>query len=82
MPHENLADLICESTVVVTPTQSQFPEGRCMATMEGLVMGIPVIAPDFGPFPYLVKHNVNGLLYKPDSVNDLQNKLFKIRILK
>ena len=42
-----------------------------MSVMEGLVMGLPVIAPNFGPFPYLVKDRVNGLLYVPDSVEQL-----------
>ena len=60
--------------MVVTPTQSQFPEGRCMATMEGLVMGVPVIAPNFGPFPFLVKHGENGLLFEPDSSHDIQDE--------
>ncbi len=78
VPHSNLAELIQSSTVVVTPTRSNFPEGRCMATMEGLVMGVPVIAPDFGPFPYLVDHGVNGLLYEPDSVEDLQECIFNL----
>ena len=78
VPHDNLAKLIENSTVVVTPTRSDFPEGRCMATMEGLVMGVPVIAPNFGPFRYLVKHAENGLLFKPDSVSDLQQSLFKL----
>ena len=78
VPHEDLANLICKCDVVVTPTRSNFPEGRCMATMESLVMGVPVIAPDFGPFPYLVKHGENGLLYKPDSVTDLQKNLFML----
>jgi glycosyltransferase involved in cell wall biosynthesis len=43
--------------------------------MEGLIKGIPVIAPDFGPFPYLVKNGVNGLLYQVDSVEDLGAKI-------
>ena len=42
-----------------------------MSVMEGLVMGLPVIAPEFGPFPYLVKDKINGLLYEPDSVEQL-----------
>lgn len=75
LSHEKLAGIIRQSYVVVTPTKSIFPEGRCMATMEGLAMKVPVIAPDFGPFPYLVQHEVNGLLFRPDSIDDLQNKI-------
>jgi len=75
LSHEKLAGIIRQSYVVVTPTRSVFPEGRCMATMEGLAMKVPVIAPDFGPFPYLVQHGVNGLLFRPDSIDDLQSKI-------
>ncbi len=78
VPHARLAEVIQNSTVVVTPTRSNFPEGRCMATMEGLVMGVPVIAPDFGPFQYLVNHGENGLLFEPDSVKSLKQCIFKL----
>src|SRR5207245_2045471 len=61
--------------VVVTPTQTVFAEGRCMSAVEALYCGTPVIAPDFGPFPFLVKHGQNGLLYQPDSIPDLRAKL-------
>jgi len=75
VPHDSLANLISRASLVVTPTRGLYPEGRCMATMEGLIKGIPVIAPDFGPFPYLVKNGVNGLLYQVDSVEDLGAKI-------
>lgn len=73
--HHYLGSIMKQCSILVTPTWSSFPEGRCMAAMEGLVMGLPVIAPDFGPFPYLVEHEVNGLLYTPDSVDKLQKSI-------
>jgi glycosyltransferase involved in cell wall biosynthesis len=66
------------SIAVVTPTQAIFPEGRCMSAMESLLVGTPVIAPDFGAFPYLVKHETNGLLYQPDSVSALTQAMAAI----
>ncbi len=75
VPHEKLGKLMRNSFVVVTPTRSEFPEGRCMVAMEALVAGAPVIAPQFGPFPYLVNHLDNGLLYLPDDVDDLSQKI-------
>jgi len=82
--HSGLASIIKNCRFLVTPTQREFPEGRCMAAMEALVLGIPVIAPKFGPFQYLVKHKVNGLLFTPDNVGSLQaciNLLFESQVL-
>ena len=73
--HGELVGLLQKAKVIVTPTQGRFPEGRCMSAMEGLIMGLPVIAPDFGPFPYLVHHQVNGLLYKTNSVEALKRRV-------
>ena len=70
-----VAELLEKTWVVVTPTRKEFPEGRCMTAMEALSLGVPLIAPEFGPFKYLVKNGVNGFFYKPDSINDLYMKL-------
>ncbi len=75
IPHNDLVGLLKKSRVLAVPTQGRFPEGRCMSAMEGLVMGIPVIAPNFGPFPYLVNNEVNGLLYQVDSIAELKQKI-------
>ena len=78
VPHEDLPARIRKAGVVVTPTRREFPEGRCMAAMEGLVAGRPLIAPAYGPFPYLVQHGKNGLLYEPDSVVSLRECLARV----
>ena len=64
-----------QAAVVVTPSQSRFPEGFCKSAMEAFYVGTPVIAPDYGPFPYMVKHEDNGLLYAPDDVAALAQAL-------
>jgi glycosyltransferase involved in cell wall biosynthesis len=64
-----------QATVVVTPSQSRFPEGFCKSAMEAFYVGTPVIAPNYGPFPYMVKHEENGLLYPPDDVAALTQAL-------
>jgi glycosyltransferase involved in cell wall biosynthesis len=74
-PHHQLADLMSQATAVVTPTRPEFPEGRCMVVIESLVLGVPVVAPDSGPFPYAVKHGTNGLLFVPGSVTALLEAL-------
>jgi 2-deoxystreptamine N-acetyl-D-glucosaminyltransferase/2-deoxystreptamine glucosyltransferase len=76
--HELLPSLINQSTVLITPTQSTYPESRCKAAIEGMVLGKPVIAPAFGPFPYVFKHGYNGMLYKPDSISDLREKIYTV----
>ena len=49
-----------------------------MATMEALVMGVPVIAPDWGPFPYLIRNEQNGLLFMGDSVEELKGAILRV----
>lgn len=67
-----------QAAVVVTPTQSRFPEGRCKTLLEAFFAGTPVVAPDFGPFPYTVITEQNGLLYAPDDVAQMTSALSRI----
>jgi glycosyltransferase involved in cell wall biosynthesis len=46
-----------------------------MVVLEAQVLGVPVVAPAFGPFPYAVQHRVNGLLFKAGSEEDLRRNL-------
>lgn len=78
MPHREIGLLLAGAKLVVTPTQPEFPEGRCMVVMEAQVAGIPVIAPSYGPFPYLIEDQINGLLYRAGSVTDLQSKIDQV----
>ena len=78
IPHDQIPYLIRDCYIVVTPSRSEFSEGRCMAAMEGLVMGKPVIAPSNGPFPFLVNDYHNGLLFHQDSTNALYHKIRQI----
>ena len=73
--HSELVPLMLASVLVVAPTRPDFPEGRCMSVMEALILERPVVAPNFGPFPYLVDDDVNGLLFAPGSRDDLARSL-------
>lgn len=75
LPHAEVGAQIAQSWVVATPTRSGFPEGRCMAAMEALAMGVPLVAPDAGPFPFLVQDHVNGLLFRQDDTVHLADCL-------
>lgn len=77
-PQNVVFSAVASATASVTPTRSVFPEGRCMTALESLALGTPVIAPNFGPFPYAVNHGVNGLLYEPDQVNSLASCMMQL----
>jgi glycosyltransferase involved in cell wall biosynthesis len=49
-----------------------------MAALEGLAVGVPVIAPQAGPFPFMITRGVNGLLFEVNSVTDLRRTLEQI----
>ena len=78
LPHEHLPAVIRHSSIVVTPTRPEFPEGRCMAALEALVLGVPVVAPRFGPFPHVIDDGVNGLLYEPANTEALAAALERV----
>jgi glycosyltransferase involved in cell wall biosynthesis len=71
LPHAQLAALARRANAIVTPTRPDLIEGRCMVALESLVLGVPVIAPDFAAFPYVVRHGANGLLYQPGNIDAL-----------
>jgi glycosyltransferase involved in cell wall biosynthesis len=73
--HDQLPSILRHVDIVVAPTRPEFPEGRCMVVLESLALGVPVIAPDFGPFPYAVQHLVNGLLFEAGSCKALHRSL-------
>lgn len=78
IPHQEVFSYMTEATFVATPTQSSFPEGRCMSAVEAILCGTPVIAPNYGPFPYLIQHGHNGLLYDADNVEALTQAIDQI----
>ena len=75
IPHVQLPSILRKVEIVVAPTRPEFPEGRCMVVLESLALGVPVVAPDFGPFPYAVQHLVNGLLFEAGSRDSLRENL-------
>jgi glycosyltransferase involved in cell wall biosynthesis len=78
MPHAALMAAMRNATVVVTPTRTEFPEGRCMVVLESLTLGVPVIAPNHGPFPYAIANESNGLLFRPDDIIDLRRCIDRV----
>jgi glycosyltransferase involved in cell wall biosynthesis len=77
IPHSQVGVRLRDATVLVVPTRHGL-EGWGMAAIEGLAIGIPVIAPAAGPFPFMIEDGTNGLLYAVDSVEDLRRKLLRV----
>ncbi|MFO7278082.1 MAG: glycosyltransferase family 4 protein [Pseudomonadota bacterium] len=78
VPHDRLPAVMRLATVVTAPTRPEFPEGRCKVVPEALVLGVPVIAPNFGPFPFGVRDGIDGLLFSPGSVSALASSLERV----
>lgn len=76
--HAQLPGVLRLASIVIAPTRPEFPEGRCMVVLESLVLGVPVVAPNFGPFPYAIQHGVNGLLFEPGNVDALRQSLLQL----
>ena len=74
VPHEEIINHLNGTTLMAMPTQHGL-EGWGMSAVEALAMGIPVVAPNAGPFQFMINDGVNGLLYKVDSIEDLRDKL-------
>ncbi len=53
-------------------------EGFGISTIEGMGMGVPTIAPNFGPQKEIITHKYNGLLFEPHNAPDLAEKLFEL----
>jgi glycosyltransferase involved in cell wall biosynthesis len=55
------------------PTVYRDPKG--LPVLEALANGVPVVQPDHGAFPELIKATAGGLLHKPEDPRDLGAKL-------
>lgn len=78
IPHGEVVAQVKRASVVVTPSRAAFSEARCKAAVEAIVLGVPVIAPKHGPFPTMVEHERNGLLFESDSALSLRQQLKRI----
>lgn len=75
IPYSKIPALMASAKVLVTPTRTTLQEGHRHSVVEGFICGLPAIAPNFGPYPYYINQNTNGLLYEPDSCDDLASKI-------
>ncbi len=54
---------------------ARFLEPKGLYLLEAMACGIPVVAPDKGAFPEIVKASGGGILFKAGAITDLADKL-------
>jgi glycosyltransferase involved in cell wall biosynthesis len=77
VPHAEIGRYLAKVYVLVAPTRRGL-EGWPMSALESLAMGVPVIGPAAGPFPFMIQNEVNGLLFSADSVADLRRAVHRL----
>lgn len=75
-PKEVVFQSISESTVLVMA--SKMYETFGLVLTEAMSMGTPVIAPNHGSFPKIIKNGVHGLTYEKDNFCELEKKIIEI----
>jgi len=71
-----LAALFNRSNVLVFP--SQFPEPFGISQVEAMAAGLVVVTSGTGGAKEIVRHDVDGLLFQPESAQDLADKLYSL----
>jgi glycosyltransferase involved in cell wall biosynthesis len=68
--------VLAEIDAVVVP--SRWAENSPNTILEAQAVGVPVIGSDLGGIAELVQHEENGLLFEPDSSDDLARQLQRL----
>lgn len=69
----DVAEILSKMDILVVP--SRWPEIGPLVLLEALATKTPVIAARVGNMPELIQHGVNGLLFEPNSVEDLYRQM-------
>jgi glycosyltransferase involved in cell wall biosynthesis len=70
---EELKSIISGSRFLVVP--SNWFENNPLIIIEALCMGVPVLGSNIGGIPELIKDGYNGLLFEPDNIRELTDKI-------
>jgi glycosyltransferase involved in cell wall biosynthesis len=70
---ENLPEILKQIDIMVLPSICN--DTAPQTIFESFSGGVPIIASDIGGFPDFVKHDHNGLLFKPGNSGDLAAKI-------
>jgi hypothetical protein len=75
-PHDQLVAILSQHDVLVMPMI--WEETFSILTREALMAGVPVVAARRGALPEAVQDGVNGLLFEPESAEDLRRCLLRL----
>ena len=75
LPHASTIRMMQRADIMVVPTRRELGEGNCKAAIEGLILGLALVVPDYGAFKYIIRDRINGLFYYPDDIQDLDSKI-------
>lgn len=72
VPHHEVGRYLSESNIFVFASVS---EGRANVILEAMASGLPIVASDIAANKELVKHDVNGYLFRTGDALDLAEKI-------
>jgi len=75
LPENETLREVAQSDVLVL---ASFMEGLPVVLMEGMALGLPVIAPRVAGVPELVEENTHGLLFAPAAWDELADRLTRL----
>lgn len=75
-PRSQLREVLSQADVVVVP--SLWYENNPLVIQEAFAAQVPVIASDLGGMAEFVQHEVNGLLFERENVDDLARQMHRI----
>jgi len=71
---------ICEiENIMDLQINASTAEALCLSLLEGMSLGKPAAAPDCGGIPYVIEHNVNGLIFPKGDAAALAANILNIK---
>lgn len=73
--NETKQELFLKSQVLILPS---YNEGLPMAILEGMSYGLPIVASNVGDIDSVVLNGVNGYLFEPGKLDEIEKSMIKI----
>ncbi len=79
IPHSKIIKYIKSADVLVLPNTSKEERSAKYTTpiklFEYMASGVPIVASQLDSFKYFLKDHLSAILFKPDNINDLADKI-------